>query len=95
MNTETYEPKWLLVLKGLIRPITTFLFVNLYIYVILKHNEFNKDVIDNLTNIVWLVLLFWYGERAVRNMGIIEFLFNKKNVNNNETNNTNNKNTAS
>lgn len=73
-NTDKLSPPWLLKVKASIRPVLTYLFTFLYIYAFI-YREHLKDVyISGLNTIMVTIIIFWFGERLMRNSGITDFL---------------------
>jgi len=73
-STDKYSTPWMLKIKASIRPILTYLFTFLYIYAFI-YREHLKDVyISGLNTIMVTIIIFWFGERLMRNSGITDFL---------------------
>ena len=73
-NTDANSPKWVLSLKSTIRPILTYAFTILYIYIFIERTEMPEIYIDGMNKLMLLIVAFWFGERLLRNTGITEFL---------------------
>jgi len=78
-STDKYSSKFTLRIKAAIRPIITyswhfFTIVVLSAYFLNKINNIDKDVIMKVLEIELIIILFWFGERLVRNTGITDWL---------------------
>ncbi len=74
--TDKHDPKWINRVKLSVRPLLTYAYIFLFIYVIWKHKDYNITVIKDLGNIVLLIILFWFGERWIRNVGLSNVIKN-------------------
>ncbi len=72
--TDKSEPRFLIVLKGLIRPVLTLGFFVLFLYVILWKPDLKEKYVDMIYNSMWIIILFWFAERSLRNIGFGDFL---------------------
>ena len=70
--TDNHDPKWINSLKATVRPFLTYAYTGLFIYVIWKHSEYKLPVIRDVANILLLIIVFWFGERWLRNVGIAD-----------------------
>jgi hypothetical protein len=41
---------------------------------VFHYSKFDKELLQYMFDITWLVLLIWFAERASRNIGIADFL---------------------
>ena len=73
-NTDKYSPKWVLWLKSTIRPSLTYIFTALYIYVFIHRSHIDPVYINGLNTIMITIIIFWYGERLLRNIGVADYL---------------------
>ena len=80
INTDENSPNWVLKLKTTIRPILTYTFTILYVYIFIERTDMPTIYIDGMNKIMLLIIAFWFGERLLRNSGITEYLksFNTK-----------------
>jgi len=76
LNTDNYSPNWVLKLKSSIRPVLTYVFTILYVYTFFKHDDLPDIYIDKLSDIMIVIIVFWFGERLLRNTGVTDFLLN-------------------
>ena len=74
--TDSYSPNWVLKLKSTIRPILTYVFTALYLYVFIKRDHIDAVYISGLNTIMVTIIIFWFGERLIRNSGLTDFLKN-------------------
>lgn len=76
-------PKIVVLLRSLIRPVFTCA-VGYFDYIFFTGNTtaWAPEAIGLLKAVNVIVLAFWFGERAVKNSGIIELLLAKKKTNN-------------
>jgi len=75
-TTEVHQPRWLIVLKGMIRPFLTIMFSILYVYIFIHNENYDGIWISSLNSVILLILGFWFGERVLRNIGITNLLSN-------------------
>ena len=76
INTDTTSPEWVLNLKASIRPVLTYVFTLLYVYIFFKKDDMPDLYISGINNIMIVIIIFWFGERLIRNTGITDFLLN-------------------
>jgi hypothetical protein len=76
-------PKIVVLFRSLIRPVFTVA-VGYFDYIFFTGNTttWAPEAIGLLKAVNVIVLAFWFGERAVKNSGIIEMLLEKKKTNN-------------
>ena len=74
VGTDKYSPDWILSVKSSVRPMLTYIFTILYIYVFIEREHMDVVYINGLNNIMAIIIVFWFGERLMRNTGITEFL---------------------
>jgi hypothetical protein len=84
-STENHEPKWLLIFKGLIRPVIVLATFLSLLYMVFHIEKFDKESLKYMFKITWTVIIIWFIERASRNTGLADLLvkltrifFNKK-----------------
>jgi len=75
-STDTTSNKYISGIKSSIRPVLTYLFTFLYIYVFIKRSDMETVYINGLNDIMIVIIIFWFGERLMRNTGITDFLLN-------------------
>lgn len=61
---------WLQILRGSVRPVLTYALVILYGYGFINPLEFSTEQMDGLFKLNLISLGFWYGERALKNLGL-------------------------
>lgn len=61
---------WLQILRGSVRPVLTYALALLYGYGFINPNEFKPDMMTGLFQLNLISLGFWYGERALKNLGL-------------------------
>lgn len=57
------------ILRGTVRPVLTYFLAGAFIYGFLTRNV-DKDTMEMLWQLNLLSLGFWYGERALKNLGL-------------------------
>lgn len=57
------------ILRGTVRPVLTYFLAGAFIYGFLTR-DFDKDAMEMLWQLNLLSLGFWYGERALKNLGL-------------------------
>ena len=80
-STDKVSPKWVLRIKSFIRPFITY---SWHIYTIIitamyflnKIPNTDKDVVEKILFIETVIIVFWFGERLARNVGIVDFIKN-------------------
>jgi len=75
-STDATSNKRINDIKSSIRPVLTYLFTFLYIYVFIKRSDMETVYINGLNDIMIVIIIFWFGERLMRNTGITDFLLN-------------------
>ena len=75
-STDATSNKRINDIKSSIRPVLTYLFTFLYIYVFIKRSGMETVYINGLNDIMIVIIIFWFGERLMRNTGITDFLLN-------------------
>jgi len=73
-HTEIHEPKWFLVIKGFMRPIITIGLLTTFIYMIFHRNEFTDKDMEYMFFLTSVVVVFWFLERTLRNIGLADFM---------------------
>jgi hypothetical protein len=68
-NGSTVSPL-LQFLRGSVRPVLTYGLVILYGYGFIKPTEFTPENMQSLFQLNLISLGFWYGERALNNLGL-------------------------
>ena len=58
------------ILRGSVRPLMTYALAGAYIYGFLHPATFTPDVMQGLFQLNLISLGFWYGERALKNLGL-------------------------
>lgn len=88
-STDNISPKWILRVKSSIRPIVTyswhiFTIVLVSAYLLGKIGNTDKDVVMEVLYIELFIIVFWFGERTARNIGIVDLFksLSKKGENN-------------
>lgn len=66
---NTVHP-YLQLLRGSVRPVLTYVLAGLYGYGFLNPGTFTMDYMQGLFNLNLISLGFWYGERALSNLGL-------------------------
>lgn len=61
---------WLQILRGSVRPVLTYALAGLYAYGFVNPLEFSPEQMDGLFKLNLISLGFWYGERALKNLGL-------------------------
>jgi len=80
-STDKVSPKWVLRIKSFIRPFITY---SWHIYTIIitamyflhKIPVSEKDIVKEILFIETVIIVFWFGERLARNVGIVDFIKN-------------------
>jgi len=75
-STDATSNGYINSIKSSIRPVLTYLFTFLYIYVFIKRSDMEAVYINGLNDIMIIIIIFWFGERLMRNTGITDFLLN-------------------
>lgn len=73
VNNVPY-PVWIIKLKYSIRPVLTYLFTFLYIYVFFFREDMEEVYIGGLNTIMVTIIVFWFGEKLLTNVGVVDFL---------------------
>ncbi len=73
-------PKPMQLLRASVRPILTYASMGAYIWGFLHPETFTPQQMALLNNLLLLMLAFWFGERAVKNLGLIDLLKKGKNA---------------
>jgi len=88
-TTDKVTPKWIMVLKSFTRVFVTyswhpFTMVVIFMYLMGKLKNADEAVVMKVLTIEMILILFWFGERLLRNTGVTDLLtkFNKKDTNN-------------
>jgi|TARA_Y100001973_G_C5185594_1_gene327639 hypothetical protein len=63
-------PKFILILRSSVRPILTYVLAGLFIYGFLNPDKINDGTFKMLYQLNVISLGFWYGERALKNLGL-------------------------
>lgn len=71
------NPRWVQIIRSLIRPCLTVAIMGAYLFAFMKPNIFTKDQLNMLFPLTLLVLAFWFGERSLKNLGVVEAFKNK------------------
>lgn len=58
------------VLRGSVRPIMTYFLAGIYAWGFLHPSQFQAEVMTGLFQLNLISLGFWYGERALKNLGL-------------------------
>lgn len=58
------------VLRSLVRPVLTFFLVGLYAWGFLHPAQYTTEYMQGLFQLNLISLGFWYGERALRGLGL-------------------------
>lgn len=58
------------ILRGSVRPIMTYFLAAAYVWGFLHPAEFNLEQMQGLFQLNLISLGFWYGERALKNLGL-------------------------
>ena len=80
-STDKISPKWILRIKSFIRPFITY---SWHVYTIIitamyflnKISVSEKDVVEKILFIETVIIIFWFGERLARNVGIVDLIKN-------------------
>lgn len=70
-------PRFIVVLRAIIRPVFTIL-VGFLDFLFFTGSGFTADQAALLKAVNMIVLVFWFGERAVNNSGIVGLLLGRK-----------------
>jgi hypothetical protein len=78
-STDKISPKWVLKIKSFIRPFITYSWhvysiIVTFMYFLKKIPVQDKDVVMEILYIELVIILFWFGERLARNIGIPDWL---------------------
>ena len=73
-------PKSMQILRASVRPILTYVSMGAYIWGFLHPETFTPQQMALLNNLLLLMLAFWFGERAVKNLGLVDLLKKGKNA---------------
>jgi hypothetical protein len=57
-------------LRGSVRPVLTYVLAGAYLYCFMQPTTFTPDVMEGLYRLNLISLGFWYGERALKNLGL-------------------------
>lgn len=57
-------------LRGSVRPCLTYFLAFAYVYCFVHPTEFSPDTLQQLWQLNLLSMGFWYGERALKNLGL-------------------------
>ena len=71
-------PKSMQILRTSVRPVLTYVSMGAYIWGFLHPETFTPQQMALLNNLLLLMLAFWFGERAVKNLGLVDVLKGKK-----------------
>lgn len=71
-------PKFIQIIRSLIRPLLTVLITGAYIYGWIKPERFTIDQMLVLKPALLIVLIFWFGDRALQKSGILDVLKKKE-----------------
>ena len=63
-------PKFILILRSSVRPILTYVLAGLFIYGFSNPDKINDGTFKMLYQLNVISLGFWYGERALKNLGL-------------------------
>jgi len=58
------------ILRGSVRPLLTYFLAGTYVYGFVNPSSIDKDAMEMLFQLNLLSLGFWFGERALRNLGL-------------------------
>jgi len=58
------------ILRGSVRPVLTYFLAGTYVYGFANPSSIDKDAMEMLFQLNLLSLGFWFGERALRNLGL-------------------------
>ena len=80
-STDKISPKWVLKIKSSIRPFITyswhiFTMCVVTFYLLGKVKSYDKDIVLEVLYIEAIIIVFWFGERIARNIGIADLLRN-------------------
>ncbi len=62
-------PKIIVILRSSVRPVLTYVLAGTFIYGFLHPLAFSPEQMNLIWNLNLLSLSFWYGERALKNLG--------------------------
>ncbi|MCB1048312.1 MAG: hypothetical protein KDC10_14050 [Calditrichaeota bacterium] len=63
-------PRFVQIFRGIIRPSLTCLIVGAYVWAFLHPADFSPQQMGLLHTALMIVLGFWFGERALKNLGL-------------------------
>ena len=69
-GTANEIPKIILYLRSSVRPLLTYVLVGLFVYGFLNPDKVNDTTFKMLYQLNIISLGFWYGERALKNLGL-------------------------
>lgn len=58
------------ILRGSVRPVVTYFLIGVYAWGFLHPGEFTAEVMTGLFQLNLISLGFWFGERAMKNLGL-------------------------
>ena len=58
------------ILRGSVRPLLTYFLAAAYVWAFLHPADFSQDTMQGLFQLNLISLGFWYGERAMKNLGL-------------------------
>jgi hypothetical protein len=66
---ESVHP-WIQLLRGSVRPIITYALAGTFLWGFVNPGAYNHDTMQLLWQLNLISLSFWYGERALKNLGL-------------------------
>jgi len=74
-------PKFIQIIRALVRPILTVIITGAYIWAWLQPEKFTPEQMAVLKPALLIVLIFWFGDRAIQKSGILQiFTKNRENT---------------
>jgi hypothetical protein len=79
-SSDKISPKWVLVLKSLVRVFVTYTTHIVFLYTILNYlknpDKYDISILRELGTLEIVIIFFWFGERLIRNTGFTDFIKN-------------------
>jgi len=73
-------PKSMQILRTSVRPVITYTVVGAYVYGFLHPTAFTVQQMSTLSSVTLLILAFWFGERTIQHLGLVDVLKEKVNA---------------
>ena len=76
------DPRIIRWIKSTIRPTITYTMLYLYVQSFLHKSKYTDIQFDSINVIMVIIIVFWFGEKLIKNAGILEIIKNLYNKNN-------------